>query len=69
MFTLKAHAQMDTIMFRHLYIAACNASNISLFAYVTSLHRDASFSRRELGSFDVMSLVRVGFSFEITSRF
>jgi type III secretory pathway component EscR len=32
---------------------------------VTSLHRDAWFSRRKLGSFDMMSLIRVRFSLKL----
>jgi phage gp37-like protein len=36
---------------------------------VTSLHRDAGFSRRKPGSFDMMLLVRVGFSSKLQIGF
>jgi hypothetical protein len=65
----KFQPPMDTMMLRHWctwYIAAASiASAYHIVGDVTSFRRDEWFSRRKLGSFDIMSLVWVGF----TSRF
>jgi hypothetical protein len=56
---------MDTMTLRHWctwYIAASNASAYRIVGDATSFPRDKWFSRRKLGSFDIKSLVWVGFS-------
>jgi hypothetical protein len=61
----KTHAAMDTMRLRHCcawYIAASNASAYRIVG-------DVWFSRRKPGSFDVMSLVWVGFSSKLQVGF
>jgi hypothetical protein len=58
----KTHAAMDTMTLRHWctwYIAASTASAYRIGGDVTSFRRDEWFSRRKLGSVDLMSLVWV----------